>query len=236
MEAKLLEWCNKGALEPRTENNSSLKVSYKGTGGLVSPKWNVKIYTSGSVVCTDIKLLQDMIEDRLKEADKSLKILKIDDAGWGFPLCGVVVGVCDEVVVKTAFVPVKYFQAPLFDQKYYLAEYSKMGLHIVLNDFKATPATHRIEICTGFVNTRLKDDLRNKGFDVRVVEIVGMLQDTLEDAFRQHVKEQVNADMAYDPKAIGDKEVIARKYKAVVEWAKKYHPELLKSGWGSMQK
>ena len=35
-----------------------------------------------------------------------LQVLRIDDAGWGFPLCGVVVGVCDEQNVKTAVVPV----------------------------------------------------------------------------------------------------------------------------------
>jgi hypothetical protein len=84
------------------------------------------------------------------------------------------------------------------------------------------------------VNTGLKDLLRRKGFDVRVVEIKGLLQDTLEDLFKQYVKSQLKADLAYDPKEYKDKRALGRKYYAVLEWGKKYAPHLLKSGWKSM--
>ena len=56
IEKKLEEYVSKGHLVPRTENNAYLKCSYKGTGGLISQKWNVKIYNTGSIVCNDMRV------------------------------------------------------------------------------------------------------------------------------------------------------------------------------------
>lgn len=235
LEAKLKALVDKGVLEPRTENNKYLKLSYKGKGGLISPKWNIKIYTSGSIVSTDLKLVEDILHDNLKEADASLKVLKIDDAGVGFPLCGVAVGIASATEVFTDFISVKYFQSPLFENHAYLKAYADAGYTLLIKKFKADPKTHRIEICTGYINMALRDMLWDKGFDVRVVEITGLLQDTLEKAFREHVKEKTHADLGYDPKEYPDKSSLARKYYAVLDWGKKYAPQLLKSGWRSMK-
>jgi len=235
LEKKLRSLVDKGIIVPRTENNQYLKVSYRGSGKLISPKWNVKIYTSGALVSNDCGLLQDILNDRLKEPDNTLKVLKCDDAGIGFPLCGIAVGVTDEERVEVDYVPVEYFQSPKFEKKEYLYKYAELGMKIITEKFKAGPKTHRIEICTGFINTQLKDHLRRAGFDVRGIEITGLLQNTLEDRYKHYVKEMLKADLAYDPKEIKDPGALGRKFYAVLNWGKKYAPHMLKSGWQSMK-
>lgn len=187
LEAQLKKYASQGILVSRTENNKYLQVSYRGAGGLVPKKWNVKIYTSGSVVCVDMKLLHDILDDKLAPPDNSKKVLSIDDAGWGFVLCGAAVGVSDNERVEVDFVDVSFFQGPAFSDKEYLREYTRKGYKLLIEKFKADPETHRIEICSGYLNQRLRSFLRDKGFDVRIVEIKGLLQDRLEDLFRQHV-------------------------------------------------
>jgi len=109
MEQKLSECSRTGLIVPRTENNPYLKVSYRGAGDLVSDKWNVKIYTSRSVVCNDPPLLSDLINGRVRAPDTSKKLIQIDDSGWGFPLLGTMVGGACEGKVVTDVVDV-FFQ------------------------------------------------------------------------------------------------------------------------------
>lgn len=233
IEAKLKEFVSKGFLETRTERNPYLKLSYKGTGNLISPKWNVKIYTSGSLVCNDPKVLEDMLTGNFDHPDLNLSLLQVDDAGVGFPLLGVMVGITDGKIVRTGIVDVSYFKTPQFQRKEYLDIYAKTGMEIILGDFKATTKTHRIEICTGFINTVLKDRLREYGFDVRVTEIKGLLQDSLEGLFKEYVKKATGVDQAYDVKLLR-KEEISDTYYKVLAWGRQYAPHLLKTGWKSI--
>jgi hypothetical protein len=232
MELKLEAAVVNGHIVPRTENNVYFKCSYKGAGKLISEKWNVKIYTSGSVVCNDEETLLDIINERLKQQNLDLKLIQIDDAGWGFPLCGVMVGVTDGVQVLTNTVPVSFFQGNKFKGKDYLKSYSSRGLELVAQ-FNSSPATHRIEICTGFINSTLKKALRKLKYDVRVTEIKGLLQDELEKLFKEHVKKEVGLDLAYDPKEM-DKKKIGKAYYSVLNYGLQHTPHLLKSGWKSM--
>jgi hypothetical protein len=232
LEERLKDLCSKGELSSRTEKNPYLKFSYCGAGKLISPKWNVKVYTSGAIVCNDLPLLKNILEGSLVPAP-SLPLIQIDDAGIGFPICGAMVGITDGNQVWTDIVDVSFFQTPRFEKKQYVSEYASKGL-VLLSKLKIMPQTSRIEICTGFINTRLKDILRGQGYDVRVTEIKGLLQDHLERLFREHVHREVGEDIAYDPKELAKNE-IGKKYYSVVNWAKKNKPHLLKSGWGSMK-
>jgi len=232
LEKNLKKLHSEGELVPRTENNLYLKISYCGTGKLISNKWNVKIYTSGSVVCNDMLLLKHISEGSLKPAP-NLPLYQIDDAGVGFPICGVMVGVTDGVDVWTDVVDVSFFQTPRFEKGHYLNEYAKKGASL-LGKLGVDPKKHRIEICTGYINTRLKDMLREKGFDVRVNEIKGLLQDRLEQFFREYVRREAGADLGYDPKQI-EKLNLGLAYYRVVRWAKQNAPHLLKTGWGSLK-
>jgi hypothetical protein len=232
LEEHLKEFCAKGELAPRTERNNYLKISYCGAGKLISPKWNVKIYTSGAVVCNDLALLKALQEGSLLPAPP-LPLIQIDDAGIGFPLCGAMVGITDGKQVWTDIIDASFFQTPKFEKQQYVTEYARKGLNL-LAKIGIKPETSRIEICTGFINTRLKNLLREKGYDVRVTEIKGLLQDQLERLFREHVHKEIGEDLAYDPKELAKNE-IGKKYYSVVNWARNHKPHLLKSGWGSMK-
>ncbi len=218
----------------RTENNKSLKISYKGCSDLFSSKWNIKIYNSGTVVCTDLVPLRKYAVGKFKLPDPSLKLIKCDDSGWGFPLCGILIGLEFNRKIYVGEIGVEYFKSPSFEKKEYLKKYSDEGIKILNKKIGANPKTHRIEICTGYVNGTLRDDLRELGYDVRTVEITGLLQNKLEIYYKMYIKKKTGVDLAYDPKEVTKKQLVFEYHKAL-EWGQKYAPHLLKSGWQSMK-
>jgi hypothetical protein len=238
--SKLNKASKMGFLAARVENNPSLLAAFAGVEGKgISPKWNIKIYSynkkkSGhSVVCIDKDILRILLEeDYARLIPSKLQVLRIDDAGWGFPLCGVMVGASDEQDVQTAIVPVDLFRDE-FHSKRYLQVYTDFGIKI-LDQFAATATKHCIEICTGYVNQPLRDKLRDLGYDVRVVEIKGLLQDRLEELYKEYVHETIGSDIYYDPKGMKGAE-IARRYRECLDYGKKHCPDQIKTGWDSMK-
>ena len=228
-----------GTIKIRAEDNPYLMVSFCGNNG-VSDKWNVKVFKYNekkcghSIVTNDWHVLDAIIsgeKNALKKSDKA--VISMDDSGWGFPLGGVLVGASDEKSFYFDEVPVKFFKDGVMKSRKYLRDYRDKGLAL-LSKFNATPETHRIEICTGFVNTDLKDALRIKGYEVHVVEIKGMLQDTLEDKHKQYVAALIGKDMYYDPKDM-DMSDIPREYNRCLAFGLKHCPALLKTGWKSIR-
>ena len=108
------------------EKNPYVLLSFKGQG-LISEKWNVKVYTFNlnkrghSVVCNDLETLtQLMLGDFFGFNLPDLPVISIDDSGWGFPLCGVMVGATDGKAVVTDVVEVYLFLGKKFKTKDYL--------------------------------------------------------------------------------------------------------------------
>lgn len=233
IEKALSDFALTGKIVPRKENNQYLKLTYKGNGTDISDKWNVKIYTSGSIVTTDQDTLTKIVEGKFTPPDTSLKVIQIDDAGFGSAVCGVMVGIYDGEKIWTDTVDVKFFQGEAYERKEYLKEYTKKGLDL-FNSLGLSSKTHRIEICSGFINSMLKDKLRELGYSVTITDIKGPLQDNLETLYKDHVKELTGKSLAYDPKQLTGRE-IARNYFAVVAWARKNAPHLLKTGWKALQ-
>ena len=240
---KLKQASEQGFVTSRTENNPYLLASFVGVEEKgITPKWNVKIYSYSSkkkghsLVCVDKDVLAKLLaEDYDSFVPPDLQILRIDDAGWGFPLCGVMVGISDEETVQTAVVPVEYFRDDSdnpFQTKRYLKKYADLAIQL-LDQFGGSPDTHRIEICTGHVNQSLREELRKLGYDVRVVEIKGILQDRLEELFKAHVLEEVGADIYYDPKEIRKSE-ISQRYRVSLEHGIKHCPHKIKTGWNAI--
>jgi hypothetical protein len=236
MEDTLKKMEQAGLIVQRKENNPYLSIFYRGTGGLVSEKWNIKIYNTGSFVCDEPLPIREFLHGRLKEPDKSLKLLQVDDAGIGSPIGGCMVGACDGEKVVTDIVDVSFFKPGSYDRREYFKEYTRKGLRLIEKVFNAAPETHRIEICTGFINKGLREELRRFGYDVRVVDIKGLLQDQLENIFRNYLKKITGGvDLGYDPKECKSKKEISDRYYKSVNWAKKNAPHLLKTGWASLR-
>ena len=240
---KLNQASESGFVTSKSENNPYLLASFVGVEGKgITPKWNVKIYAYNkkkkghSLVCVDKHVLGVLLEgDYDSFVPPDLQVLRIDDAGWGFPLCGVMVGVSDEQKVETAIVPVEYFRDDTenhFHTKRYLKKYSDLAIQI-LEHFGASPDTHRIEICTGYVNQPLREKLRKLGYDVRVVEIKGMLQNELEGLYKAHILEEIGSDIYYDPKDMKKSEIPSR-YRECLEYGKRHCPHQIKTGWNAI--
>ncbi len=240
---KLSQASEEGFIASKSENNPYLLAAYVGVEGRgITPKWNLKIYTFNkkkmghSLVCVDIHILSKLLEEDYDGfIPPDLQVLRIDDAGWGFPLCGMAVGVSNEQKVQTGIVPVEYFRDDVdnhFQTKRYLKEYTDMAMQL-LGQFGANPGTHRIEICTGFVNQPLREELRSLGYDVRVEEIKGMLQDNLEDVYREYVIEEVGSDVYFDPKEVSKSEIAGR-YRDALKYGKENCPDKIKTGWNAI--
>jgi len=235
LEAALRNMVLAGLIVVRTENNQYLKLSYKGAGTLITPKWNIKIYTTGSGICTDVSVIKDFVGGRLKPPDPSLKLIEMDDAGIGSPIGGVMVGATDGKIVVTDIIEVFYFRSGPFERKEYLKAYADQGYALIQKKFQVSPKTHRIEICTGFINRDLLYLLREKGFDTRQVEIKGLLQDRLENMFKEYIKKETGGvDLAYDPKELKKSQISSHYYKAL-KFGKEKAPHLLKTGWGAIK-
>ncbi len=240
---KLEQAAAKGFVTSRSENNIYLLASFKGVEERgITHKWNVKIYTYSwrkgghSLVCVDKHVLAKLLDkDYAAFVPPDLQLLRIDDAGWGFPLCGVMVGISDEQKVRAAVVPVEYFRDDTryhFGTRRYLKEYANLAIGL-FDRFGATPDTHRIEICTGYINQPLREKLRKLGYDVRVAEIRGKLQDELEGLYKAYVLEEIGADIYYDPKDMKKSE-IPRKYRACLAYGKRHCPHQIKTGWSAI--
>jgi hypothetical protein len=156
---RLRQASDDGFVASKSENNQYLLAAYVGVEGKgITPKWNVKIYTYNkkkkghSLVCVDQHILAKLLDgDYESFIPPDLQVLRIDDAGWGFPLCGVAVGVSNEQEVQTGIVPVDYFRDDVdnhFQTKRYLKEYTDLAIQL-LDQFGANPGTHRIEIWRG---------------------------------------------------------------------------------------
>jgi hypothetical protein len=186
------------------------------------------------IVCTDMEVVKAFHEGKLITPDPSLKLIQIDDAGWGFPLCGILIGLQMGKRVITGEIPVSFFKPGIFETKKYLQVYSDIGYGLLQKEFQATPQTHRVEICTGFINSRLRDVLRKEGYDVRAVEIKGLLQNSLENLFKKYVYKELGAHLAYDVKELTKKKLSFEYYKAL-DWGRRNAPGQIKSGWKSLQ-
>lgn len=168
-----------------------------------------------------------------------MNTLYIDDAMWGFPLGGTVVGACLSSpgvpdVFEFRIVDIKFFKPPLFKAKKYLPEVSRKGFEII-KKLGVTPDNCRIEICRGYVNTILASDLGACGYDIMVTKIEGALQNQIEQFSKDYIRTLINSDRYYDPKDLKPSD-ICKSYYATVNWALKNNRiDLMKTGWGKLK-
>ena len=213
------------------EKSPYVILSVRGDGKRAPDKWNARVYKDKNgrlkLVTVDLKTLADMLEGR--EPPVRRRTISVDDAGWGFPLGGVMVGATDGKCVETGLVPVDYFQGERFERHEYLG-YAAMVTLELLKRFDARPDDTQVEICTGYVNVGSKEALRKAGYEVKVTEVKGLLQDELEKRFAEYVK-ALGYDGYVDPKDTHDPK---DPFKNIVKWINEKPGErmrLAKTGW-----
>ncbi|MFX0168761.1 MAG: isopentenyl phosphate kinase [Candidatus Hodarchaeota archaeon] len=109
--------------------------------------------------------------------------IQIDDAGWGDPVGGVILGIfrieTNEYLVKE--IEVTHFQGDNFAQKTFLDR----GLKLVLNALQCLKVARDepIQVCRGAVLDGVRAGLKTKGYDVIPTKIEGYLQELVETSF-----------------------------------------------------
>jgi hypothetical protein len=214
----------------RKEANSYVVLSVYGDGVRVTPKWTARVYRNEKgqlkLVTTDYHTLERLLSG---EPHAREKVIKVDDAGWGFPLGGVMIGAEADGRIETGIVDVRFFQDGPFESHAYLDEAARVTLELVRRLGGRADDT-LVEICTGYVNSRSKDALRKAGFEVEVTEITGLLQHDLERRFKEYI-ESLGYHSYFDPKEARDP---ASSFKKVIRWVME-DPEdrmrIAKTGW-----
>ena len=239
IDESMLEKIKALGLPEKKENNKYILLHVYGDGVRASAKFNAKIYKGKKglkLVTNDFHTLMNLMENKIVSEKDYKRIIYLDDSNWGCAIGGVLVGAYDTLTkeIKTKVIDVIFFQEPLFSQKAYLDEYAKKGIQLV-DDFDANPKDALIKICTGYLNTKLKNELRKIGFNVEVSQIGEPLQTEIENKAREYVK-SFGYDKYYDPKQLTLAQ-INDEFNKTISWLKeKDLMHLAKSGWKYFKK
>ena len=157
------------------------------------------------------------------------KVILIDDAGWGDLILGVVVGALklpDHRYMERR-IPVTAFQPPNFEKKLYLDEAVRIAEEIV-NVMQPDDKTY-FKVCSGYILSRIRSYLRQKGFHVETARIEGELQERVEKGYIEWCIE-----VGVPPEKIKDK----RRFYPLLDWVAEkieLRERLVKTGWKSWQ-
>jgi len=207
-----------------------------GDGTRASTAFNFQVYTGRKgyrLVTNDKTTLDRLLSGEAPIDVKGKRVLLLDDSGWGFPIGGVLCGVYDAETGKfyQREIEVEFFQSPRFGKKEYLERYKERALEIIE---KIAPSIGEtvIKICTGYINTKAKEVLRERNFYLVEVDKIGEpLQSWLEEQNRLYVERLIGRNLYYDPKALHQTQVPAR-FHEVVEFAETHNlMHLVKTGW-----
>lgn len=160
----------------------------------------------------------------------SSKKILIDDAGWGGLLLGVVIGALkppDRRYMERR-IPVSSFQPPNFENKKYLDDAVKIADEIV--EVMQPDMETSFKVCSGYVLSSIRRHLRERGFRVEEVEIVGELQEMVE---RSYVSWCV--EVGVPPERLQD----GRRFWTLLEWVAErpdLRERLVKTGWRSWKR
>ena len=230
IDAAMLKEIERLGLPRRDERGPHVVLSVYGDGARASPRWTARVYRNKAgrltLVTTDYPTLEQLLAGKSPEREK---VIRVDDAGWGFPLGGVMIGaeIGDEVVA--GLVDVRFFQGELFATHAYLDEAARVTGGLV-GTLGGRPQDTLVEICTGYVNSKSKDALRQAGFEVKVAEITGHLQHELERRFKEYI-ESLGYRAYFDPKETRDP---ATAFNKVISWIMEdpgSRLKIAKTGW-----
>ncbi len=230
IDAAMLKEIERLELPRRDERGPHVVLSVYGDGARASPRWTARVYRNKAgrltLVTTDYPTLEQLLAGKAPEREK---VIRVDDAGWGFPLGGAMIGVEEGGHIQTGLIGVEYFQGHLFKSHAYLDEAARVTSTLV-QAAGGSPRDTLVEICTGYVNSRSKEALRAAGYEVKVTEITGRLQHELEHRFKEYV-ESLGYRAYFDPKEARDP---AAGFNKVIAWiceAPAERMKIAKTGW-----
>lgn len=234
IDESMLEKIRALGLPEKKENNEYILLHIHGDNVRAPKTFNAKVYSGKKglkLVTNDYGTLMELINCKQKNSNYSRTIF-VDDSGFGMPIGGTLVGVYDtetnEVYIEEVLV--EFYQPPLFEQQKYLEEAANKAIKI-LDKLNIDKSKTLIKVCTGFVNVKIKNKLREFGFDVEIAEIGEPLQSELERRHKQYIKSKFGYTDYYDPKEVDN---VASEFNKVIKWIKEKPEERLKfakTGW-----
>jgi len=214
-------------LPRRDQANPYVVLSLHGDGKRLPASWNATIYRDAKdrlkIVSSSLSALQKLLPVETKQT------IQVDDAGWGFPLGGVLIGATDGLRVETGLIDTRFFQGERFKSHAYLDEAARITLELV-KQLHGHPGETPVEVCPGYVNSKSREALERDGYEVRVTVITGLLQDQLEKRFKEYVQ-SIGYSYYYDPKETDNP---ASAFEKVIRWVDEKPDErmiIAKTGW-----
>lgn len=234
IDESMLEKIRALGLPEKKEANAYCMLHVYGDNIRAPETFNAKVYKGKKglkLVTNDYETLMDLINGKQKNGNYSRTIF-IDDSGAGFSLQGILIGVYDTKTNKTEIeeVSVEFFQSPKFENQEYLDEAANVALKL-LEKLNADPNDTLIKVCTGFVNIKIKQKLREIGYNVEIAKIGEPLQSELEKKHKEYIKRTTGYSNYYDPKETGN---ISSEFSKVIDWINEKPEErlkLAKTGW-----
>ncbi|MCD6444690.1 hypothetical protein J7L70_06790 [Candidatus Bathyarchaeota archaeon] len=152
--------------------------------------------------------------------------VEVDDAGWGDLVGGCVI-VARRVETGEHYVgeiPVEFFQGELFRRKKYLDEAAK-----IVEDAMRSLGVSReeeVRICTGYVLSKARKRLSERGYNVKPTKITGETQRLAEQTFLKSLRKLG---------LILDEEKPKRRFRSLLEWVSEdpAREKYVKTGWRS---
>ena len=168
-------------------NRDYMVLNVKGNGVEIPESFRLTIYRrkTGTVTvytnCRDelAQLYRGVNPWIMMKGSRKIRV-QIDDSGWGNPLSGMLVGMWIEAMNRYE---VKEVSVPAFrkGKEFYLSAVSGV-VQELLSDLD--PEKYYLELCTGWIFSKTREDLKKTRWQVVPQKIEGFLQDRLEADFR----------------------------------------------------
>lgn len=179
---------------------------------------------------------------------KSMKVVEIDDAGWGDLLGGVFITVMrmDTYEHVSSEISVIYFQGnTMFHKKVYLEQCAQI-VHDALMELDIDPDEFELHICQGYVFSRAEEELARQGWEIKRRRISGTVQQVVEHEYRQSIIDlgfssflPIQQRMYERKRSDRSRELISRgkfRFYQMIDWIQE-DPEdrvrFVKTGWRS---
>ena len=152
--------------------------------------------------------------------------VEVDDAGWGDLVGGCVI-VARRVETGEHYVgeiPVEFFQGELFRKKEYLDEAAKIVEEAMRS--LGVSREEEVRICTGYILSKARKRLSEKGYNVKPTKITGETQRLAEQMFLRSLRRLG---------LILDEENPKRRFQSLLEWVSEdpARERYVKTGWRS---
>jgi len=184
------------------KNSAYMILNVKGNGVEIPESFRLSIYKKNNGTVTIYSNCMDELSQlyrgvnpwQMIKGSKKIRV-QMDDAGWGCPLNGVLIGMWIEAENRYGVkeIPVSAFK---HGKEFYLHDVA-ITVQNLLGSLD--PEKYYIELCTGWIFSEARKELKKTGWQVIPQKIEGILQEKLEVDFRDLLISRYGLPSGTDP-------------------------------------